>query len=100
MNMFELLNNDNQGFTEEEKTLADNFNNKLRDMIIDELVLLEGEELISLYKSDRERFNEKIEEIFVNGKKGYKNIPTKTLIDIFIHRKSEVDFINLIEGLC
>ena len=33
------------------------------------------------------------------GKKGYIKMPTKTLIDIFLDKKDEGEFINLIESL-
>jgi nicotinic acid phosphoribosyltransferase len=50
-------------------------------------------------KEDTEIFKENIENIFVNGKKGYKDMPTKTLIDIYLSKLNEGDFINLIESI-
>lgn len=99
MDIFKILNNDNEGLSEEEREFAESFNEALREKIIDELVIHETNELVKCLKTDEETFREKMEYIFINGKKGYKNIPTKSLIDIYLDKKNEGDFINLIENL-
>ena len=97
MDIFKILNNDTTGLTDEEKEFAEKFNENLRETVIDELVIYEGNKLIEDLKNDEEVFREKIEYIFINGKKGFKDMPTKTLIDIYLDKKSEMDFISLIE---
>ena len=72
MNIFSLLNNDTSELSEEERELVESFNEAIR---------------------------EKLTDIFINGKKGYIKMPTKTLIDIFLDKKDEGEFINLIESL-
>lgn len=99
MNIFKILNNDTSGLNEEEKVFADRFNINLREKIMDELVIYETNELIKDLKDDKEYFKEKVENIFINGKKGYKDMPTKTLIDIYITKMNEGDFVNLIESI-
>ena len=99
MNIFRLLNNDMENLSEEERIFAESFNEALRNNIIDALVQNEIEELIKQLKNDEEGFREKLEDIFINGKKGYNKIPTKTLIDIFLDKKDEGEFINLIDGI-
>ena len=99
MNIFKLLNNDIQDLSEEERIFAESFNEALRNNIIDALVEYEIEELIRQLKDDEESFREKLSEIFINGKKGYNKMPTKTLIDIFLDKKDEGEFINLIESI-
>ena len=89
MNIFKLLNNDIQDLSEEERIFAESFNEALRNNIIDALVEYEIEELIRQLKDDEESFREKLSEIFINGKKGYNKMPTKTLIDIFLDKKDE-----------
>ena len=64
-----------------------------------ELVEHEINEFIKELKEDIDGFKEKVENIFVNGKKGYKDMPTKTLIDIYLSKMNEGDFINLIESI-
>lgn len=99
MNIFRLLNNDMENLSEEERIFAESFNEALRNNIIYALVQYEIEELIKQLKNDEEGFREKLSDIFINGKKGYNKIPTKTLIDIFLDKKDEGEFINLIEGI-
>ncbi len=99
MNIFRLLNNDIQDLSEEERIFAESFNEALRNNIIDALVDYEIEELIKQLKDDEESFREKLSDIFINGKKGYNKMPTKTLIDIFLDKKDEGEFINLIESI-
>lgn len=99
MNIFRLLNNDIEGLSEEEKIFAESFNEALRNNIIDSLVEYEIEEIIKQLKEDEDGFREKLADIFINGKKGYNKIPTKSLIDIFLDKKDEGEFINLIENI-
>ena len=99
MNIFRLLNNDIQDLSEEERIFAESFNEALRNTIIDALVQYEIEELIKQLKNDEDGFRDKLADIFINGKKGYNKMPTKTLIDIFLDKKDEGEFINLIEGI-
>ena len=99
MNIFRLLNNDIEGLSEEEGAFAEKFNEALRNNIIDALVEYEIEDLIKQLKDDEESFRDRLADIFINGKKGYSKMPTKTLIDIFLDKKDEGEFINLIESI-
>ncbi|MBX9138399.1 MULTISPECIES: hypothetical protein [unclassified Clostridium] len=99
MNIFRLLNNNIEDLNEEERVLAENFNEALREKLIDDLAEYEIDEFIKELKSDEESFRLKISEILVNGKKGYIKMPTKTLIDIYLDKKDEGEFINLIESI-
>ena len=99
MNIFQLLSNNKEALNEEERKYAEHFDKLLRDKLIDQLVILECNTLIEQATNDKEMFKSKIENIFINGKKGYKDMPTKTLIDIYLERKNEGDFIYLIESL-
>ena len=47
----------------------------------------------------KENFKAKLADILINGKKGYINMPTKALIDIYLDKSNEVDFIKLIESI-
>lgn len=99
MNIFKLLNNDISELSEEERVLAENFNEALREKIIDSLVESEIDILIKESKFDEQVFRDKLSDIFINGKKGYKKMPTKTLIDIYLDKRDEGEFINLIESI-
>ena len=99
MNIFRLLNNDIEGLSEEERVFAESFNESLRNNIIDALVKHDIEEIIKQLKDDEDSFRERLADIFINGKKGYNKMPTKTLIDIFLHKKDGGEFINFIESI-
>ena len=99
MNIFKLLNNDISELSEEERVLAEDFNDALREKIIDSLVESEIDILIKELKFDEQVFRDKLSDIFINGKKGYKKMPTKTLIDIYLDKRDEGEFINLIESI-
>ena len=99
MNIFKLLNNDISQLSEEERVLAEDFNEALREKIIDSLVESEIDILIKESKFDEQVFRDKLSDIFINGKKGYKKMPTKTLIDIYLDKRDEGEFINLIESI-
>lgn len=99
MNIFKLLNNDISELSEEERVLAEDFNEALREKIIDSLVESEIDILIKELKFNEQVFRDKLSDIFINGKKGYKKMPTKTLIDIYLDKRDEGEFINLIESI-
>ena len=99
MNIFDLLNNNKDSLSTEEVEYAKRFDDLLREKVIDELVDFECNKLIEDMTNNKELFINKIEQIFINGKKGYKDMPTKSLIDIYIDKKNEGDFIYLIESI-
>lgn len=52
MDIFSLLNNDISGLSEEERRIAEKFNEGLRKKIIDDLAKCEINEIINELKSD------------------------------------------------
>ena len=99
MNIFSLLNNDTSELSEEERELVESFNEAIREKLIEALAECEINELINELNYDENAFREKLTDIFIIGKKGYIKMPTKTLIDIYLDKKDEGEFINLIESL-
>ena len=99
MELTGLLNKENNELSEEEKIKAEEFNEKLKDKIIDELVEYQSEELIKKFKRDKEIFIDSIYNLLVNGIKGYKNLNLKQLIELYISNKTQEDFTNLLEEL-
>lgn len=95
----ELMDKINTELSEEERIKAEEFNEKLKEKIIDELVEYESEELIKKYKKDKEAFIDSIYNLLVNGVKGYKNLNLKQLIELYIINKTQEDFASLLEEL-
>ena len=86
MNIFSLLNNDTSELSEEERELVESFNEAIREKLIEALAECEINELINELNYDENAFREKLTDIFINGKKGYIKMPTKTLIFSLIKR--------------
>jgi len=93
----DIINKDIKELSEEEKSRADEFNERLKDKIIDDLVDYESEELIKKLNSDKEFFIDSIYNILVNGSKGLKNLNVKQLIEIYLNKKTQEEFIKLVE---
>lgn len=96
MELIKILNNDLDGLTEEEKGFAEEFNNRLKKDIIDELVKYDTDKFISTYNNSISDYYDMISQLMNNGIKGYKYMNLKQLIDIYLSKKSDEDFINLI----
>lgn len=99
IDFMKLLNNDTSDLSEEERIQAEEFTESLREKIIDDLVKFEAEELIKKLENDKEDFIESIEQIFVNGVKGYKKMNMQLLINIYLERRGDQSLISLIENI-
>lgn len=96
MDLLKILSSDLDGLSEKEKEFAQEFNAKLRNNIIEELVIYEGDELEKKLRTNKEDYYEALGNILINGRKGYKDLSMKQLIDIYLTKKSDEDFIGLI----
>lgn len=99
IDFMKLLNNDTSDLSEKEKEQAEEFTNKLREKMIDELVKSEAEELINKLKNDKEEFIESIGFILTNGTKGYKKMSMQLLLHTYLNKRGNENFISLIEEM-
>lgn len=99
MDIFKLLSGNLEGLSEEEKVKAEEFTEKLKDSIIDELILCEAQELISKLERDKEEFIDSIDNIYRNGIKGYNNMSMQLLLNIYLEKRSNEDFVRLIQTI-
>ena len=74
MNIFNLLSNNKENLSMEEKEYIEQFDKKLREKIIKELVDFRCNELIDEIKTNENLFKSNIEQILINGIKGYRYI--------------------------
>lgn len=98
MDLIKVLNNDMTGLSDEEIRKANSFNEKLKEKLISELITYEAKDLIHKYERSKDRYYDKIEQIFYNGIKGYKEFGIKQLIDIYLDKKGEEEFMNLVSS--
>ncbi|SFU76624.1 hypothetical protein SAMN04487886_11447 [Clostridium sp. DSM 8431] len=99
MDFMKILNNDTSDLNDEERKQAEEFTEHLREKMIHDLTLFESEELIRKLENDKEEFIESIEQIFVNGVKGYKKMNMQLLINLYLERIGRKKFVSLIENL-
>ncbi|MDS0524653.1 hypothetical protein NNC19_03110 [Clostridium sp. SHJSY1] len=99
MDIVKLLQNNTSGLNEEERRQAEKFTDSLKEKIIEELVEFESDELIKKLWKNREEFVDSLGSILINGIKGYSKMPIELLINIYLEKKSNEDFIELIENI-
>ncbi|WP_143317212.1 hypothetical protein [Clostridium cibarium] len=99
MDIMKFLHNDTSGLNEEEKVQVENFTENLKEKLIEELVEFEGNQLIKKLDKSKEEFLDSLGSILINGTKGYNKMPMDLLINIYLEKKNNEDFINLIENI-
>ena len=99
MDIFKILNNDLSDMNDEDKKIAIEFGEKLRDKIIDELVEYETIKLINLLEKDKEEFIDSISNTLINGVKGFNKMSTQLLINIYLEKVGQEKFIKIIEEI-
>lgn len=99
MDILKYLSGNFEGLSEEEKIKLEKFNNKLKEAVIEDLIKKETEELIEKLKSDKEDFIESIDTMLRYGNKGYNKMSMQLLLNIYLEKNSDSDFIKLIENL-
>lgn len=98
MEFFNLINENLENLSNEEREACIEFNENLKNKIIQELIVYEGDNLKAKINSSLEDYYGALGELLINGVKGYKNMTLKQLIDIYLHKKNEEDFIRLISN--
>lgn len=94
MDLLRILNNDTSNLDEEEIKIFNEFNEKLKDKIIDELIDYETNKISNL---NNDELSNHVYSLFYNGIKGYRELTIKQLIDLYLTKKSHDDFINLLQ---
>ncbi|MDD6794769.1 MAG: hypothetical protein PUE01_05075 [Clostridiaceae bacterium] len=99
MDIFKLLSGNLEGLSEDEKVKAEEFTEKLKDSLIEELILCEAHDLISKLERDKEEFIDSIDSIYRNGIKGYSKMSMQLLLNIYLEKKGNEEFVRLIENI-
>lgn len=96
MDLHRILNNDTSNLNEEEIKIFNDFNENLKEKLIERLIDFEIEDLRKLSTED---FNERIYNMLFNGVKGYKELNTKQLIDIFLNKLGQENFVEILTNI-
>lgn len=97
LNIGELMEGDFSAYPEEAQEYLKNYTEMLREAIIDELVQDTFNKIMKSIEGGREEYKTILTEILAKGHKGYENMTNRALINLYLERKNEVDFMNLLE---
>lgn len=84
-------------YPEEAQEYLRNFTEKLRESLIEELIQDTYNKIMDSIADGREEYKTILTEILAKGHKGYENMTNRALLNIYLERKNEVDFMNLLE---
>lgn len=96
-NINELIDGDISKYDEETRLYIDAFREKLRENIKEALVDDMAEKMIDALNIDKEEFRSILETLLENKNKGLNNLPLRTLLDMYITKKGQENFVKLIE---
>lgn len=96
-NINELIDGDISKYDEDTRFYIGSFREKLRENIKKALVDDMAEKMIDALNSDKEEFRSILETLLENKNKGLNNLPLRTLLDMYITKKGQENFIKLIE---
>lgn len=99
VNIFKVLEGDYSSYSQKDKEYMINFSEKLKESIKNELVLERAEKLIEDLNKSKTQFIMNIEDLLEEGFEGFKTMSLKTLLDIYLEKRSDEEFINLIEKI-
>ncbi|MBS5987276.1 hypothetical protein [Clostridium paraputrificum] len=99
MDIMKILNNDLEGMSEEEKQYVNVFSEKLKDKIIEDLVEVEENRIISLIKENKEGYKDLIYSIYAEGIIGYRSMNIQLLINIYIDKCGDEKLITTINDI-
>lgn len=73
------------------------FTEKLREHIVEELIRDKADKIMKNIDKSKDYLIDVLGNILENGHKGYNNMSTRTLVNIYLETKGQEDFINLLE---
>jgi len=95
----DLMSEDFSAYPEEVQEFMKFYNEKLREAIIEELIQDKADMMLKDIDKSNETFINMLSEILENGCKGFTKMPTRSLINIYLDKKDEGAFIELLEKL-
>jgi hypothetical protein len=95
----DILLGDFSNYPEDVQKYMKKYTEKLREAIKAELTKDLSDKMLKDVNKNNETFTNILTEILENGCKGFNNMSTKALLDIYLQKKNEEDFIELIDKI-
>lgn len=95
----ELLSGDFSAYPEETQEFMKKYTERLRESIEGELVNDMAARMLKDIDKSNETFMNILADILSNGCKGFSKMSTQSLLNIYLDRKTEEDFFNLLKKL-
>ncbi|ERI91512.1 hypothetical protein HMPREF1982_03156 [Clostridiales bacterium oral taxon 876 str. F0540] len=95
----DILSGDFSKYPEELQEYMKKYTEKLREAIKEELAKEMADKILKEVNKDNETFMSILTEILDNGFKGFNKMSTRTLLNMYLEKKSEEDFMKLLESI-
>jgi len=95
----DVLSGDFSSYPEETRKFMEEYTEKLREAIKEELIKELAERMLKDVDKSKETFMNILTEILDNGCKGFNKMSTRTLLNLYLEKKSNEDFMRLFENI-
>lgn len=95
----DILSGDYSSYPEEAQEFMKEYNEKLREAIKEELIKDLADRMLKDVDKNNETFMDILTEILDNGCKGFNKMSTRTLLNLFLEKKNNEDFMRLLESI-
>lgn len=99
LNFEDIICGNYSKYPEEIQNYMKNYSQLLREKIKAELIKSKADMLLNSIDNSNEAFMSILTEILENGTKGYNNMSTKTLIDMYLNIKTHEEFVAILESI-
>ena len=96
-NIEDVLSENFSAYPEEAQEFMKSYNEKLREVIKEELIQDRADMMLKDIDKSNETFINILGEILENGCKGFNKMSTRSLVNIYLDKKDEVAFMRLLE---
>ncbi|WP_246599743.1 hypothetical protein [Clostridium lacusfryxellense] len=97
MKIQDIMSGDFSAYPEETQVLMRDYTEKLREIIKDELIKDISYKMLKDIDKSKDYFMDVLTDILDNGYKGFSKLSTQSLIDTYLERKNQEDFLILLE---
>lgn len=99
INIEDVLSEDYSKYSPEVQEYMKKYNESLREKIKEELAKDLADRMLKDIDKSNETFMNILTEILNNGCKGFSKMSTRTLLNMYLERKGQEDFISLLEQI-